>query len=117
MMYRSLMIAGLAATAALEGLGAMHEDLPMRGGKGFAGGETCMSDQEPTNTCHTSKATRLSKPLQNKLGVLRLEGWGNPQSTGTGVEDPEHATPGHPYTGYVPLPGDVDAMQGQLRRL
>ena len=32
MMYRSLMIAGLAATAALEGLGAMHEDLPMRGG-------------------------------------------------------------------------------------
>ena len=69
---------------------------------------------EPTNT---SEATRLSKPVLKKLGVLRLEGWGNPETTGTGVEDPEHATPGHPYTGYVPLPGDVDAMQGQLRRL
>mmetsp|Transcript_26816 Transcript_26816/g.61736 ORF Transcript_26816/g.61736 Transcript_26816/m.61736 type:complete len:82 (+) Transcript_26816:128-373(+) len=34
--------------------------------------------------------------LQEKLGVLRLDNWGNVLTTGTGT------------TAYVPLPGDVD---------
>jgi len=46
--------------------------------------------------------TAYAKPLpsptgQKKLGLLRLEGWGNPETTGTGV------------VGYVPIPGDIDA--------
>ena len=44
-----------------------------------------------------------------QLGVLRLEGWGNPETTQTGVKDPEHATKDQPFTGYVPLPGDTDS--------
>jgi len=112
MMYRSLMIAGLAATAALEGLGAMHED-PMSGGKGFAGGEFFTREgQEPTNINHTSEAnintTNINHTLRIKLGVLRLEGWGNPITTQTGVKA-ENATEDHPFTGYVPLPGDTDS--------
>ena len=53
----------------------------------------------PTGQSPTSARRREEEylmPLQKKLGVLRLEGWGNPQSTGTGVE------------GYVPLAGDID---------
>ena len=42
--------------------------------------------------------------MQKKLGVLRLDGWGNPTTTGTGVADPTDAK----YEGYVPLPGDID---------
>ena len=49
---------------------------------------------------------RTSK--KKKLGVLRLDGWGNPQTTGTGVS-PKHATEENPFTGYVPIDGDIDA--------
>ena len=51
----------------------------------------------------------LLEPSQKKLGVLRLQGWGNPETTQTGVKDPEHATKDRPYTGYVPIDGDIDA--------
>ena len=48
-----------------------------------------------------ANAARLLEPSQKKLGVLRLQGWGNPETTQTGVKDPEHATKDRPYTRYA----------------
>ena len=46
--------------------------------------------------------------MQKKLGVLRLEGWGNPITTGTGEKAPKNGNEDNAYEGYVPLPGDID---------
>ena len=46
--------------------------------------------------------------MQKKLGVLRLEGWGNPTTTGTGKAAPTNGNKNNAYEGYVPLPGDID---------
>ena len=46
--------------------------------------------------------------MQKKLGVLRLEGWGNPITTGTGEKAPKKGNEDNAYEGYVPLPGDID---------
>ena len=47
--------------------------------------------------------------MQKKLGVLRLEGWGNPTTTGTGVANPDNPK----YEGYVPLPGEEPSRKAQ----
>ena len=56
----------------------------------------------------------MDPPVQKKLGVLRLDGWSNPnihdqEGHGkTGATAPKDGNTDNKYEGYVPLEGDID---------